>query len=140
MDYNDWLKYRSNLAKRDISRDEDNYDLKSYYDSLKYNPGEAGKYDPKTTEAHLPDTYKKPNHPTFSKDSIYSIPSIQEGGKWTPDSQGKWSFKPSDLNLQNKPAEQMQEYFDESDPTANLDLSEKSNMIRRSALDSILKK
>jgi hypothetical protein len=71
---------------------------------------------------------------------MYHIPGIQEGGDWSSNSQDKWSFKPSELNLRNKPAEQMQQYFSESDPNANLDLSEKSNMVRRSALDSILKK
>ena len=131
MDYSDWLKYRSHLAKKDVSQDEENYDLKSYYDSFKYNPGEAGKYDPKTTEAHLPDTYKKPNHPTFSKDSVYSIPGIQEGGQWNEDSATKqWSFKPSDVNLRNRSAENLQNYFDESDPTAKLDLSGRFNKIR----------
>jgi hypothetical protein len=48
--------------------------------------------------------------------------------------------KPSELNLRNKPAEEMQKYFDENDPDAKLDLSENQNKIRRSALDSILKK
>lgn len=130
MDYSDWLKYRSRLAGRDISKDTQDYDLKSYYDSLKYNPGEAGKYDPKTTEAHLPDTYKLPNHPTFSQDSMYHIPGIQEGGKWSEGKDKKWNFKPSDLNLQNMSAEHLQDYFNKADPEANLDLSSKFNRIR----------
>jgi len=136
MNYKDWLDYKSKLEGKDLSADEQDYDLQSYFNNLKYNDKD---YTPKKG-IHLEDTYKKPNHPTFSSDSMYHIPGIQEGGNWTPDSQGQWSFKPSELNLRNKPAEKMQEYFDESDPTAKLDLSEKSNMIRRKALESILKK
>lgn len=136
MDYKDWLAYKSKLEGRDLSKDEQDYDLESYFKSLKYNDKD---YIPKQG-IHLEDTYKKPNHPTFSDQSMYSIPGIQEGGSWSSDKEGKWAFKPSELNLKNMPAEQMQRYFDESDPNAELDLSEKENKIRRSALESILKK
>jgi hypothetical protein len=136
MDYKDWLAYKSKLEGRDISKDEQDYDLESYFKSLKYN---NKNYVPKQG-IHLEDTYKKPNHPTFSDQSMYNIPGIQEGGSWSSNKDGKWSFKPSELNLKNMPAEQMQQYFSESDPNAQLDLSEKQNNVRRSALESILKK
>lgn len=124
MNYSDWLKYRSALQKRDISKDEQDYDLESYYNSLKYNPNEE------SANMHLPDTYKKPNHPTFSSQSMYHIPGIQEGGNWNEDNQGKWSFKPSDINLRNMSAEHMQDYFNKADPNAKLDLSGKFNKLR----------
>ena len=123
MDYSDWLKYRSRIANRDVSQDENDYDLESYYKSLKYNPMSDDK------EAHLPDAYKKPNHPTFSKESIYNIPGIQEGGEWSENDQ-KWSFKPSEVNLRNMPAEQLQKYFTEADPNAKLDLTGRFNKLR----------
>lgn len=123
MDYSDWLKYRSRIAARDVSQDENDYDLESYYNSLKYNPMQDDK------EAHLPDTYKKPNHPTFSKNSIYSIPGVQEGGEWNENSQG-WEFTPSDLNLSNMSAEELQNYFYEADPNAKLNLTGRFNKIK----------
>lgn len=123
MDYNDWLKYRSKLQKRDVSKDAQDYDLESYYNNLKYNPNES------SADMHLPDTYKKPNHPTFSSESMYHIPGIQEGGSWTGDDD-QWSFKPSDLNLDNMPAEQMEDYFSKADPNAKLDLSKRFNKLR----------
>jgi hypothetical protein len=136
MDYKDWLAYKSKLEGRDLSKDEQDYDLESYFKSLKYNDKD---YKPKQG-IHLEDTYKKPNHPTFSNQSMYNIPGIQEGGNWSSNKEGKWAFKPSELNLKNMPAEQMQQYFSEADPNAELDLSEKQNKVRRSALESILKK
>jgi hypothetical protein len=38
--------------------------------------------DPQT--GHWPDTFKKPNHPTFSSESIYSTKQ-NPGGKWSND-------------------------------------------------------
>ena len=124
MNYQNWLKYRSGLQKRDISQDEHDYDLESYYNSLKYNPNEE------SSDMHLPDTYKKPNHPTFSSQSIYNIPGIQEGGQWIENEDKKWSFTPSDLNLRNMSAEQMVDYFSKADPNAELNLSKKFNKIK----------
>lgn len=37
------------------------------------------------TQGHSPDTYKKPNHPTFSNESIYSGKNGNYGGNWTND-------------------------------------------------------
>lgn len=128
MNYSDWLKYRSRLANRDISKDEKDYDLESYFKSLKSTMGESGKFNPEAN-THLPDTYKKPNHPTFSNESIYSIPGIQEGGEWN-ESTSNWEFTPSELNLRNMPAEDMESYFEKADPEAKLNLSKKFNKLK----------
>ena len=136
MNYKDWLAYKSKLEGKDLSADEQDYDLQSYFNNLKYNDKN---YVPKKG-IHLEDTYKKPNHPTFSNQSMYSIPGIQEGGTWSSNKEGKWAFKPSELNLKNMPAEQMQQYFSEADPNAELDLSEKMNKAKRSAIQDIMKK
>jgi hypothetical protein len=49
------------------------YDLRGAY--------KAGlKPDPKT--GHWPDTYKKPNHPTFSNQSIYAKDRPDLAGSW----------------------------------------------------------
>jgi hypothetical protein len=107
-DYKDWLKYRSRLENRDVSNDEQDYDLYNFYKSQKQS----------TAPGHLPDTFKRPNHPTFSEESMYHVPVVQAGGKW--DSEG--TFKPSNQNLQNMPPSQLQEYFNEVEGSDKLDI------------------
>lgn len=68
------------------------------------------------------DTFKKPNHPVFSTDSIYSGVDGYEGGYWTegsPDVPGG-TFFPSEWNLQNMPPEEMIRYFKAREPNAHL--------------------
>lgn len=110
MNYNDWLKYKSKLQGRDVSLDEQDYDLKGYYDSLKANPKESG---------HLPDDFKKPNHPTFSNQSKYHVPITQEGGEWSEDGE----FTPSEHNLKNMGSENLQKYFNEVENPEALNLA-----------------
>ena len=61
---------------------------------------------------HLPDTYKLPNHMTFSDDSVYSTPE-QQGGHWSRAADGKWVFWPSQYNMAQHPMRQMDSYFRE---------------------------
>lgn len=130
MTYKEWLAYQSRLQKRDVSLDEQDYDLESYYKSLKANPGTPGKFDPEASSAHLTDTYKKPNHPTFSKDSMYSIPGIQEGGEWNEDYS---EYTPSDVNMRNKDLGELDHYFKQVEPNAQLNLpkNEKFSKLRK---------
>ncbi len=39
----------------------------------------------KGPDGHWPDTYKKPNHPTFSDESIYAMAAPQKAGHWDGD-------------------------------------------------------
>lgn len=121
MDYKSWLKYKSNLEGRDLSKDEQDYDMEGYYNSLKYNdkdykPGQG---------MHLPDTFKKPNHPTFSEESMYSIPVIRQGGKWD-----KEGFTPSQYNLNNLPNGMLQEYFNVVEPDMELKIPNRDKLSR----------
>lgn len=129
MDYKDWLAYQSRLQKRDVSQDQQDYDLPAYFENLKYNPKDLG---------HLEDTYKKPNHPTFSNQSKYNVPVIQQGGEWSDD--GK--FKPSKLNLQNMGRSNLQSYFNEVESPEALDIpeNERVSKAKQAALQSIIKK
>lgn len=68
---------------------------------------------------HLPDTYKKPNHPTFSIESIYNGVDGAMGGKWTQKGK-RWVFEASPYNLQNTPADALQLYFKHVEPDAAL--------------------
>lgn len=68
---------------------------------------------------HYPDTYKKPNHPTFSQESQYSTPQMQ-GGTWS-NVNGTDYFNPSMQNIINTGgARGLQEYFRRAEPTARL--------------------
>lgn len=51
--------------------------------------------------AHFIDRYKKPGHPTFSNESIYSKGNTI-GGDWVQDKNGNWLFNHSDYTKQYK--------------------------------------
>lgn len=70
---------------------------------------------------HLPDTWKKPNHPTFSQESKYSN-AQRRGGQWAEGPDGKWQFKASDWNVRNLGADGLKGYFSEREPDAVLTL------------------
>lgn len=75
------------------------------------------------SNGHFPDTYKKPNHPTFSNESVYHSDE-RPGGVWQQDEKGTWSFAPSATNLQTHGAGFLQKYFKEREPDATLLLPE----------------
>jgi hypothetical protein len=110
MNYKDWVDYRSRLEGRDVSQDEQDYDLESFYNDQKQA----------TSPGHLPDTYKKPNHPTFSDESRYHVPVLQQGGTWNEDGQ----FSPSSANIQNMGPANLQRYFNEVEGADKLNLPE----------------
>ena len=73
----------------DLLPDLNSYDLRGYWKSQ--DPGMDAFAQRK---GHAPDTYKKPSHPTFSNESIYSSDKIP-GGSWEY-KDGKEIFHPSD--------------------------------------------
>lgn len=109
--FQDWLVEESMKRRRDVSLDLVNYDLRGYW----LSGGADG-------AAHMPDTYKKPNHPTFSNESIYhgqkdSDGKLFEGGQWAD---GK--FVPGKTNLDQWGTGKLQEYFKLYEPDVILDL------------------
>ena len=63
-------KWKKRYAPKDSGAD---YDLRGAF--------LAGfKPDPKS--GHWPDTFKKPNHPTFSEESIYAQAAPEQAGHW----------------------------------------------------------
>jgi len=84
-----WLKQRSAAEGRDVSKDLFDYDLRG-----------AWLHDAKAAaNGHLPDTWKKPNEPTFSTQSIYSGKDGYRGGTWKQEKNGKWTYTPSETNI-----------------------------------------
>jgi hypothetical protein len=80
------------------------YDLRgAYKDGLK-----------PTDSDHFNDKYKKPNHVTFSDQSMYSTPE-NPGGTWAGDDNGG-VFWASPANLKNNSMDGLQEYFTKREP------------------------
>lgn len=110
--YEEWKKEQSKIVGRDITSDEYNYDLRGFW---KENP-DFSYSDP---SQHLNDTYKKPNHPTFSNESIYHGKDGYEGGEWIQDGE-VWQFKASPTNIKMSGNEGLQEYFKNNEPSVEL--------------------
>lgn len=69
---------------------------------------------------HLPDTWKKPNHPTFSNESIYST-NNDPGGRWVQSGGGNnWGFwaSPADMRYQSMGA--LADYFRRKEPDSTV--------------------
>lgn len=71
------------------------------------------------SNGHLPDTFKKPNHPTFSTGSKYSQGPMM-GGTWVDMGNGKWGFHPSPTNLQYSTPYLLKDYFSRVEPKSQL--------------------
>jgi hypothetical protein len=103
----DEAKFQQFIQASGRQKDLYNYDLRG-----------AWKADAKAAgNGHLPDTWKKPNHPTFSEESQYSSPENQ-GGRWIQLSpadkdhpEGTWAFQASSANLKYQSAEALKSYF-----------------------------
>lgn len=71
---------------------------------------------------HFPDTYKKPNHPTFSNESIYNKVDGFVGGAWSKRG-NKDVYTPSASNLKFHSARGLKDYFAQVEPDTLLDMS-----------------
>lgn len=106
----DEAKYQKWAKANKREKDTYDYDMRGAW---KENGGKQ------SDNGHFPDTYKKPNHPTFSDESIYHGKDGNEGGKWG-EKDGKTTFKPGKTNKQHRSPEELQEYFNEREPDAQL--------------------
>ena len=98
-----WAKKNKRLA------DLYDYDLRGFWK-------EGGEF---ADNGHGADTYKKPNHPTFSDQSRYHDPKMTPGGSWM-ESDGQVSFTPSAYNLQNMSPQMLSDYFQKYEPGVTL--------------------
>ena len=113
--FQQWLFANSVGQNRDLSMDLVDYDLRGYWLN--------GGFKQELSGGHLPDTYKKPNHLTFSTESIYHGADSPFGGKFEGGSWGKdyKSFTPGN-NLFLHGPERLQKYFMEKEPGVKLTL------------------
>ena len=107
--YRQWAAQLSAKLKRDITRDAYDYDMQGAW---KAGAGAA-------ENGHFPDTFKKPNHPTFSDQSQYHGVDEQYGGTWGSEV-GAFTFTPGPANLKAMSREQLLEYLKRADPGVQL--------------------
>jgi len=85
-------------------------------DLADYDLRGAWKTDARAAQnGHLPDTFKKPNHPTFSDESQYSTPD-NPGGRWDDAGNGKWLFWASQANMRGRTIGDLANYFKQVEP------------------------
>jgi hypothetical protein len=106
--------YTAWAEKAGHARDTYDYDLRGAWKS---GAGQAA-------NGHFPDTFKKPNHPTFSTESQYNGDHGMIGGTWVED-KGKQAFVPGPSNLHWRSPSDLQSYFKEREPNVELRLPRK---------------
>lgn len=91
-------------------------------DTRDYDLRGAWKADAKAaSNGHLPDTWKKPNHPTFSNESIYNGVDGAEGGQWIEEPKSKkWQYKATPFVVKNYGPAFLQHYFKTVEPDSVL--------------------
>lgn len=94
--YQAWAK----AGGRDPEGEQEDYDLQGYYKA----GGTLG-------AGHMPDTFKKPNHPTFSTESQYNGVNGAQGGSWQVNPDGTYTFTAGRSNLEHWGPQGLQNYF-----------------------------
>lgn len=124
-----WDKYNTKLTSKEKAEFEDwkienninewdrgAYDIQGYWKDFVA----SGKGDAVDSDGHRPDTYKKPNHFTFSNQSKYHGKDGNYGGNWTE----KAGFQPSKQQLEEYGPEYFNQRFsEEPNRPEHLDMS-----------------
>jgi hypothetical protein len=105
--FQDWMK--STGREGDLK----DYDLRGYWQQQNFYGGE----DPLDMSAgRLTDEFKKPNHPTFSTESIWHGSAGNEGGVWEQKPDQSWKFTPGATNHEHYTPDELQSHFDQVEP------------------------
>ena len=113
-EYKDFLKYLV-----DTDRTGGHYDYEGFWNDEQLRNEWIDEEDKNPGKAHFPDTYKLPSHPTFSTDSKYSN-SATEGGKWSKDGTGHWTYTTSPYVESRSSLQELQDYFRKNEPGVTL--------------------
>lgn len=111
-------KYQAWATENHRERDVYDYDLRGAWKEL-----QSGTMS-EDERGHLGDKYKKPNHPTFSDQSIYSGQDGVTGGVWSRNAEGKDVYTPG-RKLSSVEADRLRRYFLRNEPGVVLDLKDK---------------
>lgn len=104
-------KFLAWAKKNGRSNDTYDYDLRGAWKEIQ--KGKMSEDD----RGHLGDKYKKPNHPTFSDQSVYHGKDGYKGGSWGRDGD-KDTFTPSATHMWSQEA--LTKYFADREPNAYL--------------------
>lgn len=94
--------------------DVEDYDLRGAW--LELQKGDMTEAD----NGHLGDKYKKPNHPTFSDESIYNGADGHYGGHWVDRGNGRYAFEAGETQKRLWEPEALQRYFKDVEPDVEL--------------------
>jgi hypothetical protein len=115
----DYAKFLAQYAKsgRDISDATRDYDLQGYF--------MGGGKIPEDGQAHFVDTYKKPNHMTFSDQSMYHNTTKDGvtflGGSWGGNDEAGYTYTPSAHQISTPDRQQrLIQYFKKVEPNSSL--------------------
>lgn len=111
-------KYQVWATENHREKDVYDYDLRGAWKEL-----QSGTMS-EDERGHLGDKYKKPNHPTFSDQSIYSGQDGVAGGVWSRNAEGKDVYTPG-RKLSSVEADRLRRYFLRNEPGVMLDLKDK---------------
>lgn len=111
-------KYQAWATENHREMDVYDYDLRGAWKELRSGTMSEDE------RGHLGDKYKKPNHPTFSDQSIYSGQDGVAGGVWSRNAEGKDVYTPG-RKLSSVEADRLRRYFLRNEPGVMLDLKDK---------------
>lgn len=111
-------KYQAWATENHREKDVYDYDLRGAWKEL-----QSGTMS-EDERGHLGDKYKKPNHPTFSDQSIYSGQDGVTVGVWSRNAEGKDVYTPG-RKLSSVEADRLRRYFLRNEPGVVLDLKDK---------------
>ncbi|SRR6266498_2760271 len=107
MAFNRFIADQRKWEGRDYSRDMQNYDMRGWWKKHRGQQVHSG---------HFEDDFKKPNHPTFSTQSMYHGRDGYEGGTWLRRTDKSWTFSPGKTNLDYWGPEALTDYFGRVEP------------------------
>lgn len=112
VDFQEWVMLESDRQGRDVGKDLYDYDLRGLWKEGKGFDAENG---------HAQDTYKKPNHMTFSDQSKYNGAEGVKGGKWS-ERDGQNVYTVSKTSRKSK--ERLIQYFEKHEPGVILEFEQ----------------
>ena len=102
--FQQWLRQQPNIKDPgEYLRPDASYDMRGFWKAMMAgNPNAASSVNPDDLTVHYPDIWKTPYEATFSKQSIYAMPTAPD---WVRDYRGNWRYvMPSGQVIFDSPA------------------------------------
>lgn len=75
--FQQWFAQIRDRLGRDLDAEDPGYDYRGLWHSMRLG-GRGPGMDPSSGEIHFPDTFKTPQHPTMSAESVYAPPGAPQ--------------------------------------------------------------